>query len=132
MNRDGLDKRLRDLGIYSEYYYRKEMKVLTELLKEGESLNCVFTGVNQANRKLVAVTDAKVYVIFGGALGSGNVQVIKREAIEGYAFTKRFLRSSVELELPEETLEFTGVQAARKELFEWAMSWPLPEIEQEQ
>ena len=131
MNRNELDKRLRELGIYSEYYYRKEMKALAELLHEGESLNCVFTGVQDANRKLAAVSDEKIVIIFGGALGSGDVRMIRREAVSDYRFTKRFLRSTVQLVLPDETLEFTGVQAAREELFNWAMAQPLPEETQE-
>ena len=132
MNRNDLDKRLRELGIYSDYYYRKEMKALCELLHDGESLNCIFTGVNEANRKLVAISDEKVLVIFGGALGSGDVRMIKRSAVSSYCFTKRFLRSSVSVVLPDETLEFTGVQAARKDLFDWAMARPVPAEESEQ
>ena len=77
-------------------------------------------------------SDEKILVIFGGALGSGDVRMIKRSAVSSYCFTKRFLRSSVSIVLPDETLEFTGVQAARKDLFDWAMARHVPKEVSEQ
>ena len=64
MVRAELDERLRELGIYSDFYYRKELKALCGLLSEGERLDCLFTGVNEADRKMVAVTDSRILIIF--------------------------------------------------------------------
>ena len=45
MNKYDLEKRLRELGLYSSYFQRKELKPLAQMLKEGEQLNCILTGV---------------------------------------------------------------------------------------
>ena len=57
MNRNDLDKRLRELGIYSDFYMRRELKALPQLLEEGEQLNCILTGVHEAERKMLAVME---------------------------------------------------------------------------
>ena len=73
MNRNDLDKRLRELSIYSEFYLRKELKSLAQLLEDGEQLNCILTGVHEANRKMLAVTDRRLLLIFATALGGGEL-----------------------------------------------------------
>ena len=117
---------MQELGLYANFYYRKEVKVLAQLLADGEILNCMLTGVNCANRKMVAVTDSRIFIIFAGALGSGDVKVIKREAVTAYGYEKK-LFPSVFIETENERFDFTNTQHGIKELFEWAMARPLPE-----
>lgn len=124
MNRNALDKRLQELGIYSAYYMRKELKPLAQLLDESARLNCVFTGVNGGCRKLCAVTDRELIVICS-ALGAGEARVISRSSVKSFDFDKKLLRSSVTVITEEDTLVFTGVQAGIKDLFLWAMSQPV-------
>ena len=50
MIRSDLDNRLRELGIYSDFYYRKELKTLAQVLGDYERLNCLLTGVHEGNR----------------------------------------------------------------------------------
>ena len=64
MIRGDLDNRLRELGIYSDFYYRKELKALTQVMGEYEKLNCLVTGVHEGNRKMVAVTDRRILILF--------------------------------------------------------------------
>ena len=128
MNRNELDKRLRDLGIYSDFYMRKELKALTQLLEEGEELNCILTGVHEANRKMLAVTDRRLLLLFTGALAAGELQVIRREGIESWDFEKRFLFSTLRIRLKDGTeYVLTNTQGSMKKLFEWAMQQPLPD-----
>ena len=82
MDKKALENRLRELSIYSDFYYRKELKPLAQLMKEGEQLNCVITGVNEANRKMVAITDQRILIIFSGALGAGEFKIVKRSAVK--------------------------------------------------
>ena len=56
MDRRALDKRMRELSIYSDFYYRKELGALVRVIEEGEQLNCILTGVTEANRTMLAVT----------------------------------------------------------------------------
>lgn len=127
MNRNELDKRLRELGIYSDFYYRKELKALPQLLGEKEQLNCVLTGVHEANRKLLAVTDRHVFIIFAGALAAGEVKALRRDAVADWRFEKKLLFSSVSLTTESGTeFDFTNTQGSLKELFEWAMRRPIP------
>lgn len=121
MEKRDLEKRLRDLGEYSEYWMRKELKILAPMLKPGEELYCVLTGVNEANRKMLAVTDNRLIIIFAAALGSGEVKVIKKEAVTSYNFEKR-LFSKLTVSAAGEDYMFTNTQGGRKELFEWAMN----------
>lgn len=127
MNRKALDKRLQELSIYSEFFNRRELNVLAQLLKDDESLNCILTGVEQGNRKMLAVTDRRLIILFAGALTSRDVTVIQRSAVCEYRFEKKFLFSRVGF-LTESgaAFEFTNTQGSLKDLFEWAMQRPLP------
>ena len=127
MNRSELEKRLRELGIYSDFYYRKELKALVQLLEEGEELNCILTGVHEAARKMLAVTDRRLLVIFAGALSAGEITVIPREKVRDWQFEKKLLFSSVRITTGDgASFAFTNTQGSLKALFEWAMQRPLP------
>ena len=51
MNRKALDRRLQELSIYSEFYHRKELNALAQVIGEGETLNCILTGVNEKHHQ---------------------------------------------------------------------------------
>jgi len=128
VDKASLEKRLQELGIYQDFFYRKELKSLCQLLHPGEVLNCILTGVNEANRKMVVITDERILIIFAAALGSGEIQVIKRSAVTDYYFDKKLLRSAAYIATPENEFLFTGVQGNLKELFDWAMTRPIPDL----
>ena len=118
--------RLQELGLYYDYYYKKELKPLAQMLYYGEKLNCVMTGVHEANRKMLAVTDQRLILILSGALGSGGIEVIKRSAVTEWHFEKKLLFSTVSFAAGDKTYVLTNPQRSRKELFEWAMKQPIP------
>ena len=127
MNRYELEKRLRELGIYSDFCFRKELKVIPQLLGEKEQLNCILTGVHEANRKMMVVTDRRLLIIFAGALAAKGVTVIQRGAVREYAFEKKLLFSRLSFSTNNGAeFVFTNTQGSLKELFEWAMQRPLP------
>ena len=127
MDRNSLDKRLRELGIYSDFYYRKELKALAQVMGEGEQLNCILTGVHEGNRKMLAVTDRHLIIIFAGALGAGDIKAVRRDAVSGYRFEKKLLFSTVSFTAKNgEEFVFTNTQGSLKALFEWAMQQPIP------
>ena len=129
MQRSDLDNRLRELGIYSDFYYRKEIKPLAQMLGEYERLNCLLTGVHEGNRKMVAVTDRRIVILFT-ALGGGDVKIIRRESIKDWRFEKKLLFSSLTIETNGgATFVFTNTQGKLKDLFDWAMKEPLPSAE---
>ena len=129
MTRSELDNRLRELGIYSDFYYRKELKPLLQMLGEYEKLNCVLTGVHDANRKLVAVTDRRIIVLFT-AFGGGDVKIIRRESVKDWRFEKKLLFSSLVIETNGgASFTFTNTQGKLKDLFSWAMSQPIPQAD---
>ena len=129
MIRNDLDNRLRELGIYSDFYYRKELKALMQMLGEYEQLNCLLTGVHEGNRKMVAVTDRRIIVLFT-ALGGGDVKIIRRESVKEYRFDKKWLFSTLTIETNGgATFVFTNTQGKLKDLFDWARSQPLPGAE---
>ena len=122
-----LEKRLRELSIYSDFYYRKELKPLSQLIAPGEQLNCILTGVHDANRKMLAVTDRRLLLIFTGALAAGEVKVIRRDGVESWDFEKKLLFSKLRLRLKDgNEILLIHTQGSLKELFEWAMKRPLP------
>ena len=126
MTRNDLDNRLRELGIYSDFYYRKELKALTQVLGEYEKLNCLLTGVHEGNRKLVAVTDRRILILFT-PFGGGDMKVIRRESVKDWRFEKKFLFSSLTIETNGGAVfTFTNTQGKLKDLFTWAMNEPLP------
>ena len=128
MDRNQLDRRLQELSIYSEFYHRKELKALAQILVPGEQLNCILTGVHEANRKMLAVTDQRIIIIFAGTLGAGDVKFIRRESVQNYQFEKRFLFSSVRIDTKGgASFAFSNTQGHLKDLFLWAMEQPLPD-----
>ncbi len=126
MNTKVLEKRLRELSLYSDFYLRKELKVLAQYLRDDEQLNCILTGVHEANRKMIAVTDKRIMIIFAATLGGGDIKFIKREAVTDYWFKKKLFLSSVGFSTGNESYVFTNTQGRLKSYFEWAMSQPLP------
>ena len=130
MIRSDLDNRLQELGIYSDFYYRKELKPLVQMLGEYERVNCLLTGVHEGNRKMVAVTDRRIIVLFT-ALGGGDVKIIRRESVKDWRFEKKLLLFYT---LVIETkggasFTFTNTQGKLRDLFDRAMKEPLPAAE---
>ena len=126
MQRSDLDNRLRELGIYSDFYYRKELKALSQVMGEYERLNCLLTGVHEGNRKMVAVTDRRILILFT-PFGGGDMQVIRRESVKEWRFEKRFLFSTLTIETNGgASFTFTNTQGKLKNLFDWAMNEPIP------
>ena len=122
MIRGDLDQRLRELGIYSDFYYRKELKALAQVLGEYERLNCLLTGVHEGNRKLVAVTDRRILILFT-PFGGGDMQMIRRESVKEWRFEKKFLFSTLTIETNGGTVfTFTNTQGKLRDLFTWAMN----------
>ena len=128
MNRKALDRRLQELSIYSEFYNRKELNALAQVLADDEKLNCILTGVNEGDRKMLAITDRRLMVIFAGALAAKDFVVVQRSAVKEYRFEKKFLFSKAGF-CTNSGAEFIfeNTQGSLKELFEWAMRQPLPD-----
>ena len=125
MIRSDLDNRLQELGIYSDFYYRKEIKPLAQMLGEYERLNCLLTGVHEGNRKMIAVTDRRIIILFT-ALGGGDVKIIRRESVKDWRFEKKLLFSSLVIETNGGAVfTFTNTQGKLKDLFDWAMKEPV-------
>lgn len=127
MNRKTLDRRLQELGIYRSYYYKKELKPLAELMEEDEVLNCLFTGVHEANRKLVAITDRRVIIIFAAVVASGEVVSFPRCYVKNAYYENKLFFPKATISTDDAQYVFTGVQSGQKALFDWAMDRPLPE-----
>ena len=127
MNRKALDKRLQELSIYSEFYNRKELNALAQVLGDNETLNCILTGVHDGNRKMLAITDRRHMIIYDGALSAKDLTVVQRSAVKEYRFEKKFLFSRAGFCTASGTeFVFENTQGSLKELFEWAMQRPLP------
>ena len=125
MIRSDLDNRLRELGIYSDFYYRKELKALMQVMGEYERLNCLLTGVHEGNRKMVAVTDRRIIILFT-TLGGGDMKVIRRESVKDWRFEKKFLFSTLTIETNGgASFTFTNTQGKLRDLFERAMNEPI-------
>ena len=129
MKKNDINDRLSELGIYSDYYYRKELKPLVQLLNFDETLNCIFTGVYNGCRHMVAITDYRVIIIGAPTIGPLDVKAIRRSGVKEYAFNKKFLTSSVVIKTEETVFEFKQVQRSRYGLFNWAMEQPVKEFE---
>lgn len=125
MDKKSLEERLRELNLYSEYYHRLELKILSSLLPYDEKLYCIFTGIYKGTRVLVAVTDYRIIIVSSGVLAQTNVTVIKRSSVSSFKFNRKFLFSSVLIKAGEETYEFLQVQGKREKLFNQAMQMPV-------
>lgn len=130
MNKKDIETRLQELGIYSEYYYRLELKALAQLINIDESLNSVITGVVDGRRRMIAVTSYRIFIIASGALSSGEVTVIRRDAVKSWKFNKKFLISSVEIETEDQTIVVKQTQSSQQNLFTWAMNQPVKEFDE--
>lgn len=130
MDKKYLEDRLKELGIYSEYYHRLELKSLAAFLPYDEVVNCIFTGFWQGSRRLVAVTDSRIVIIGAGPLVQTQVTVVKRNAVRGWKFNRKFILSSVEISTDDGSFVFTATQGGREKLFNWAMEQPVKEFEE--
>ena len=125
MQRNDLDNRLRELGIYSDFYYRKELKALVQVLGDYERLNCLLTGVHEGNRKMLAVTDRRILILFT-PFGGGDMKVIRRESVKDWRFEKKWLFSNLTIETKGgASFTFTNTQGKLRDLFERAMNEPI-------
>ena len=125
-----VDTRLKELGIYSEYYYRLELKSLKKLINIEETLNCVLTGILDGCRRMIAVTDYRILIISASALASGEVITIDRKAVKSWKFTKKFLLSTIEIETNERNFFVKMTQAAREKLFNDAMQMEIKQFDE--
>lgn len=130
MARNDINNRLSELGIYNDYYYRREIKPLSQIINIDEQINCIFTGVNDGMRRLVAITSYRIIIIGAPTLGQVDMKVIRRGGVKSYSFKKKFLVSSVVIETEESKFEFHQVQAARQKLFNWAMEQNVKEFDE--
>ena len=130
MDKKYLEDRLRELGIYSDYYHRMELKPLATLLPYDEKVNCILTGYFEGNRRMVAVTDSRIVVVSAAIMAQTQMLVIKRKAVKSWKFNKKFLLSSVEITTDEKTFVFSQTQGAREKLFNWAMEQPIKEYDE--
>ncbi|MCR5760683.1 MAG: PH domain-containing protein [Sphaerochaetaceae bacterium] len=130
MDKAYLLDRLRELGIYSTYYHRMELKPLASVLPYDEKLNCIFTGYYDGQRRMVAVTDSRIIIIATGALSATGLIIIKRTAVTEWKFEKKFLLSSASITAEGKTYVFAQTQAGIEKLFNWAMQQPVKEIEE--
>ena len=95
------------------------------MLGDYEKLNCLLTGVHEGNRKMVAVTDRRIIVLFT-ALGGGDVKIIRRASVKDWRFEKKFLFSSLVIETKGGAVfTFTNTQGKLRDLFERAMNEPI-------
>ncbi len=122
--------RLKELGIYSDYYYRIELKVLGQLLNMDEKLNSVLTGVVDGKRRMVAVTDFRILIISAGVVSQSDIKIIKRTAVKSWQFTKKFLLSSVSIITEQGEILIKQTQAKQEKLFTWAMNQEIKEYDE--
>jgi len=125
-----LEDRLRELGIYSEYYHRLELKALAAMVPYDEKINCVLTGVYKGTRKLLAVTDARILIVGAGPLVDTNIVVVNRGVVTDWKFNRKFLLSSVTFTAQGTTYTISQTQGAREQLFNSAMEQPVKEYEE--
>ena len=126
MVKGDLENRLRELGIYSDFYYRKELKALVQVLGDYERLNCLLTGVHEGNRKMLAVTDRRILILFT-PFGGGDMKVIRRESVKDWRFEKKLLFSTLTIETNGgASFTFTNTQGKLRDLFDRAMNEPIP------
>jgi hypothetical protein len=130
MDKKYLEDRLRELGIYSEYYHRLELKALAAMVPYDEKINCILTGVYQGTRKLLAVTDARILIVGAGPLVDTNIVVVSRGVVTDWKFTRKFILSSVTFTAQGKTYTISQTQGGREKLFNWAMQQPVKEYEE--
>lgn len=130
MDKKFLEDRLRELGLYSQYYHRLELKPLAAMVPYDEKINCILTGVYEGTRKMLAVTDARLLIVGAGPLVDTNIVVINRGAVTDWKFNRKFLLSSVSFTAQGKTYMISQTQGGREELFNRAMEQPVKEYEE--
>ena len=130
MDKKYLEDRLRELGIYSQYYHRLELKPLAAMVPYDETVNCILTGIYDGTRKMLAVTNARLLIIGAGPLVQTNIVVINRASVTDWSFNRKFLLSSVTVTAGGKDYTLKQVQGGQEELFRWAMEQPVKEFEE--
>ena len=99
---------------------------MVQVLGDYERLNCLLTGVHEGNRKMLAVTDRRILILFT-PFGGGDMKVIRRESVKDWRFEKKWLFSSLIIETKGgASFTFTNTQGKLRDLFDRAMNEPIP------
>lgn len=118
MDKKNLEKRLQELGIYDEFWNRTELKPLAQLIDPKETLECIFTGVHEGNRKMVAITDKNVIILATGLVTSGNVNVLSKGAVTEHSYEKGLIFAKAHLAGQGKSWDFVNCQKRMKEMFD--------------
>ncbi len=76
-----LKARLSELGVEREYGYRRELRLLPEILKPDEELRAVTSGLHDGQRRLVVLTQRRLLVLQKPAVGKPNLLYVPREEV---------------------------------------------------
>jgi len=118
MDKKSLENRLQQLGIYDEFWNRIELKSLAQLLDSNETLQCLFTGVHEGNRKMVAITDRNVIILTSGLISDGNAVVLKKDAVTDHRYDNGLIFAKAGFSFGDKHWEFVNCQKRMKEMFE--------------
>lgn len=74
---------LSELGLKRDYGYRRELKLLPEILEADEEVHAVTSGVYDGLRRLVVLTDRRLLVLQKPTVGKPNLLSVPRNDISG-------------------------------------------------
>ena len=76
-----LKARLSELGLEREYGYRRELKLLPDILEPDEELRAVTSGVHDGLRRLVVLTQRRLLMLQKPPAGTPNLLYVPREEV---------------------------------------------------
>ncbi|MFO7782810.1 MAG: PH domain-containing protein [Spirochaetia bacterium] len=76
-----LKARLSQLGLARDYGYRRELRLLPQILEPDEELRAVTSGVHDGLRRLVVLTQRRLLVLQKPAVGKPSLLYVPREEI---------------------------------------------------
>ncbi|MFA6689513.1 MAG: PH domain-containing protein [Sphaerochaetaceae bacterium] len=129
--KDYITQRMKELYVYELYGLRRELKPLSRVLYNDETINCFATGVSDGLRRMLVVTDSRV-IIVGNHLGSpSDIDIIPRKDIVFHGTTKKLFASSIEFTTTNGAhYLLTAVSRRVLDLFDWALDQPIRQFDE--
>jgi hypothetical protein len=102
-------KRLRQLGLESEYGYRAEAKLIPGVLEADEELQRISSGVREGQRWILLLTPRRLLFLAKPTMGDHRSVALPREAIRRVDGKRGVFFARLEIESDAGTYRFTNV-----------------------
>ncbi|MFO8064055.1 MAG: PH domain-containing protein [Spirochaetia bacterium] len=119
-----IQARLKELGLQNDYGYRRETRLLPNVLEADEQLLAVTSGVLNGMRRLVVLTERRLLFVSKPTMGEPRLFAVPREDLVAVRGSKGLVFGSLSFETADGTYRLDNV--LKKSMAQFAPGMGLP------